>query len=397
MAVTTSMLNEETVALPVIAASSKPASPPRLPALDALRAVGAIAVVTTHVGFNTGVSLDGVWGGFLARLDVGVAVFFTLSGFLLFRPFAHAAATGGERPGFRRYLWRRALRILPAYWLAVVAYLLLLWQTSPVTTSIWIKNLALLQVYDGSYPTGFVHTWSLCTEVAFYLVLPLIAGLTLRGRWRPTRVVILLACLGLAATAGWFFFMFRGLISYTPQGHWLPSFAGWFAAGMILAVASVALRTGTAPRCWRLLDELGATPLACWTIAFAVLVVAATPLAGARDLNELTPAEFATKQVLYLAAALMLLTGLAFGPENRFKRAFSAAPSRWLGTISYGLFLWHPFVLAAIYRPGGREPFTGSFVSTYSIVLAAGIVLGAASYYLVEHPLHLLDRAARRR
>ena len=87
----------------------------RLPALDALRAVGAAAVIGTHVGFSTGAISRFEWGGLLARLDVGVAIFFVLSGFLLFRPFAAAVATGADRPSVRRYLWRRALRILPAY------------------------------------------------------------------------------------------------------------------------------------------------------------------------------------------------------------------------------------------------------------------------------------------
>src|SRR4051812_26100870 len=94
-----------------------PATQSRLPALDVLRVVGAAAVVGVHVGFNTGAVYQGVWGGVLARLDVGVAIFFVLSGFLLFRPFALARATGARRPGTGRYLWRRALRILPAYWL----------------------------------------------------------------------------------------------------------------------------------------------------------------------------------------------------------------------------------------------------------------------------------------
>src|SRR5436190_14296516 len=89
----------------------------RLPALDAVRAIGAIGVLAYHVAFNTGLSTHGTWNGVLARLDVGVALFFVLSGFLLFRPYALAAATGGTRPSTPRYLWRRAVRILPAYWL----------------------------------------------------------------------------------------------------------------------------------------------------------------------------------------------------------------------------------------------------------------------------------------
>ena len=73
----------------------------RLPALDALRAIGAVAVVGHHVGFQTAATMNTTWGGWLARLDVGVAIFFVLSGFLLFRPWALNAATG-QRPTARR-------------------------------------------------------------------------------------------------------------------------------------------------------------------------------------------------------------------------------------------------------------------------------------------------------
>jgi len=369
------------------------ASPARLAALDALRAVGAIAVVACHVGFNTGASREGLWGGLLARFDVGVAIFFALSGFLLFRPFAHAAATGGKRPAVRRYLWRRALRILPAYWLAVAGYLLLVEQPGKVTTLTWIDHLALTQVYGfGRFAEGFGHTWSLCTEVAFYFVLPAVAGIVLIGRWRPGRTIVTLAALGIGITGGWIALMSAGFINASPHGLWLPSYAGWFAAGMALAVAKVALETDTAARRFRVLDELASAPLACWLIAFAALAIATTPLAGPRDLRSPDAAEFAVKLVLYTVVAVMLLIPLAFGPANRFSGAFSSAPARWLGLVSYGLFLWHPLVIAFVYRPGGRQIFTGDFGSTFAIVLAAGLALATLSYYLLERPAQLLSR-----
>jgi peptidoglycan/LPS O-acetylase OafA/YrhL len=373
-----------------------PPDPSRLPALDALRAVGAIAVVACHVGFNTGASANGFWGGFLARMDVGVAIFFALSGFLLFRPLAMAKAAGRKRPGAGRYIWKRALRILPAYWVAVAAYLLIVPQRQPVTPTNWIEHLTLTQVYGfGKFAEGFGHTWSLCTEVAFYAVLPLVGALVLAGKWRPARVIAVLTGFGLTITAAWIFCIGLGLIHSSPEGLWLPSYAGWFAAGMALATAHVALATSTAPKAFRVLDELGSAPMACWTIAIALLAVATTPLAGPRDLNSPSTGEFAAKLAIYTLVAVMMLLPLAFGPRDRFTRAFSSRPARWLGTVSYGLFLWHPFVIALIYRPGGRPVFTGDLAVTFALVLGGGLLLAVVSYYLIERPFLVLAHLGR--
>src|SRR5829696_7110117 len=78
-----------------------------LPALDGLRAVAAAAVLLTHVAYRTGETTQGAGGAVLARLDAGVAVFFVLSGFLLYRPHATARAAGTPAPSLRRYALRR--------------------------------------------------------------------------------------------------------------------------------------------------------------------------------------------------------------------------------------------------------------------------------------------------
>src|SRR3954464_13592970 len=92
----------------------------RFPALDGLRALGALAVLTTHVGFHSGASLDGPFAGLLARLDVGVAIFFAISGFLLYRAHVVAWFDPPSTPRTLPYLRNRALRILPALWIAVL-------------------------------------------------------------------------------------------------------------------------------------------------------------------------------------------------------------------------------------------------------------------------------------
>src|SRR5687768_15093619 len=97
----------------------------RLAALDGYRAIAATAVLATHVGFLTGSSVDGPLAPMLSRLDVGVAIFFVLSGYLLYRPFLAAALDRRPGPSLRSYLWRRALRIVPLYAVVVISAWLL--------------------------------------------------------------------------------------------------------------------------------------------------------------------------------------------------------------------------------------------------------------------------------
>lgn len=363
-------------------------APHRLPALDAVRVIGALAVVAHHVGFATGVNTgDGPWSGWLARLDSGVALFFVLSGFLLFRPYAHARATKAPRPATRRYLWRRALRILPAYWVAVVVSLVVL--PGDVSGADWARQLTLTQIYEAyALLPHLGHTWSLATEVVFYLLLPLLAAGLLRGRRRAGRPVLIVT-LGAAVTAAWIGLMAAGVLPISPLSMWLPAYALWFGAGMALASAHVALRTGSDPR-RRFLDDVGGAPLACWAAAVAVLAIATTPIAGPRNLTEPTAAEFAVKTVLYVVFAVLVLLPVAFGPATRSKAVLGSGVARWLGTVSYGLFLWHPFVLESIYVITGRPKFTGHLPSTYLLTVAGGLVLAALSYYLVERPFQRL-------
>jgi peptidoglycan/LPS O-acetylase OafA/YrhL len=364
--------------------SSKPA---RLPALDAIRAVGAIGVLAYHVSFNTGLSLHGTWNGLLARLDVGVAIFFVLSGFLLFRPYARASAIGASRPAAAQYFWRRGVRILPAYWIAVAACLVVLPQNWGAPPSDWLHHFTLTQIYQRDLIRhGLTQTWSLATEVAFYLVLPLIALAAVGRRWRPTRTV-LVASVGVLITAVWVAGLALGRLDIRLHTMWLPSYAVWFSVGIALATAHVALETNTAPRGWRILDDLARAPFACWAIAIALLAIVATPLAGPRDLTPPTGAQFGAKLAIYAVIAALVMLPVAFGPPSPLKTRFASPLAQWLGAISYGLFLWHPFIIDAIFLTNGQWIFSGSPLSTLGFTLFGAVVLASISYYGVERPL----------
>ncbi|MEU7901449.1 acyltransferase [Actinoplanes sp. NPDC049118] len=364
----------------------------RLPALDAVRVIGALAVIGHHVGFATGVNTgEGPWAGWFARLDVGVAIFFVLSGFLLYRPYAHAQATAGARPGARRYLWRRAMRILPAYWVTVVVCLLAMPRDDDASRADWIRHFTLTQIYQpNQLRDGLSQTWSLATEVAFYALLPVVALILTRGRRRAGRPLVILAG-AVAITGAWVTLMGLGVLSLGLHTMWLPAYALWFGAGIALSTIHVSLRNDYAPR-WRFMDDLGRAPLACWVAALAVLAIATTPIAGPRDLAEPTATEFGLKLLLYTVFAVLLMLPIAFGPQTRSKAVFSSSTARWLGTVSYGLFLWHPFALEWIHVLGDIPDFTGDTLNIYVLTVAGGLVLAALCYYVVERPFQRLSQ-----
>jgi peptidoglycan/LPS O-acetylase OafA/YrhL len=374
----------------------------RFPHLDALRALGATLVVATHVGFQTARTIEGPFSATLARLDFGVALFFVLSGFLLFRPVAHASALGLSRPDTRTYLRRRALRILPAYWLAVVLALVLLPQNDGSGPATWGRHVFLVQIYQAGWQRhGLTQTWSLCTEVAFYLLLPLLAVLVLGrvgGRWRPARAAAVL--LGLVVVSlGWHVLAasWSGLDPRT-AGQWLPAYLSWFAAGMLLALAYTEVSTRTTPTApgWHLPRRMAESPGACWVMAAAVFAIATTPLAGPRSLEALpTAGQSLMKSLLYVTAAVLLVLPAVFPPRGaRGLDVLRSAPLRWLGQISYGIFLYHLVVLELLVRWRHQALFTGSWVELFVLTWALSVGLAALSYYALERPL---QRRAHRR
>src|SRR4051812_25429164 len=92
----------------------------RFPLFDSLRAIAALAVLGYHAAYAAGMaSSDSPLRAYTTRLDVGVGVFFPISGFPLSRPFVRARLERKPTPRTGPYAWRRFLRIVPAYWVAL--------------------------------------------------------------------------------------------------------------------------------------------------------------------------------------------------------------------------------------------------------------------------------------
>jgi peptidoglycan/LPS O-acetylase OafA/YrhL len=374
------------------------------PCLDGARALAATAVVGTHVSFWTGGDTTTLLGRAFARFDVGVPIFFVLSGFLLSRPLFRAAAERRPAPRPGDYLWRRALRILPAYWLTVTVALLFLAGNERAGVGQWVSHLLLVQNYaTGPFAAGLSHMWSLSTEVSFYLLLPLVgAGLARLSGPRPDRPVRILAALGSAALLGvaWLIWVWTARPLPVQMDLWLPSFFGWFAAGMAFAVLSVSDPTW---RPVRVVRELAASLPTCWTAAGVLFWFSTTSFAGPLDLAVPTPAQAVTKNLTYLGVAALLVLPLIFGDQQQgvVRRVLGGPLVTSLGEISYALFLVHVPVIVAGYTLLGQAPFTGNFLLVLISTWLISVALATAVYLLVERPSRrwrglVRDRSRRR-
>jgi peptidoglycan/LPS O-acetylase OafA/YrhL len=362
--------------------------PGGVPALDGVRGLAALLVVLTHVGYQTGATTHGVTGALLARADVGVALFFVLSGLLLHRPWVVADATGGDRPSWRRYYRRRAVRILPAYWLALLAVVLLAPHDGRTTGDV-VANATLTQVYGGGHLLAdFTQTWSLCTEVLFYLLLPPVAVAVGRLAGAAARLAVLGAVV--VGSLAWTAVAATDALP-TLASTWLPAHAGWFAAGMLLAALTddAARRPSGRPGRWA--RDFADRPGTVLVLAGALAALAVTPVAGPRTLAPTTPGESVVKELLYgLVALLLVAAALVAAPRTPAARILGAPAARWTGRVGYGVFLWHLLVLDGAMALLDVPLFGGHALPVAVLTVAGSLLVAGLSWTYLERPL--LDR-----
>ena len=374
------------------------------PCFDGYRALAAGAVLLLHVGVASGYAFAHPdVGKYVFRLDVGVAVFFLISGFLLYRPFAvaHVAGDGaGPRPG--DYFRGRFLRIFPAYWVALTAVVLFQHGPTHRIHDIWdfLSYYLLLQQYSVAHHFGGIQqAWTLCVEVSFYVFLPLWA-LVIRAvaRRAANKLAVELGGLAVLYVAG---IVWRGLFAHLDPSHdnlglhVLPAFFDEFALGMGLAVVSAwAVQHG---RTWRPLREAGRHPWACWLLAAACYWAAATQLDIPANYNILSAGQWISWTISYgLCAFFLLLPGI-FGPQDKgVIRGLLRNPAvRTVGLISYGIYLWHEFWIDKYFDWTGNRPLTltgSTLVGFLLFVAGMSVVAAAISYYVVERPALRLRR-----
>lgn len=368
----------ETVKLP---ADANTGSGGRLPRFEGARAVAAYLVLLTHAGFSSDAINAGIPGRFLARGDWGVALFFGLSGFLLSRAWVRWIQHEGRQPSMRRYAIHRTVRILPAYYVALLAILLTVGAGADGRTI--VSNVLLIQNYTGTFLPEFFLTWSLVTEVAFYAVLPLLALVVIR-KSVPMSLVLIAA---VGATTYLYLFLLDGpWAGQAPMfaSVWLPARLDWFCVGMAVAVLEYRLRS---PK--PMLPAVTTRPSLLLGAAVVVYGVAMTPVAGPLSIaGEATLATTLTKEFLYGLMALLVLVALlapAAG-DTWWGRALDSPVMRWAGRLSYAFFLWHSLVLYYVRRfldlPDGGGGFLISLLGTTVVTL----VICQLSWWFVERP-----------
>lgn len=353
-------------------------------------------MLVTHVAFQTGQYNSSVRGTFFARLDCGVALFFVLSGFLLSRPFLSRMARDAVLPRVGFYAWKRFLRIVPVYLLTVVLVLSLMPPSRGPFWPHWAENLTMTTIYSPhDLPQGLTQMWSLATEVAFYAVLPVlmlvVARTVCRRAWRPVPIVGILLTL-CAVNITWL----AAIDLSTHHSLWLPAFLNWFSAGIALAVISVDMTMPEPHRWSKAVSRLGITPLSCFVLAGAIIMIASTPLAGPTFGAVPTTTEAITKNLLYTVFAVFLVLPGAFGdPNSPALRTIAWAPLRYLGRISYGLFCIHLLVLYAVFKGRDIEFFTGHFIQVLVLTTVGSIAAAALIHVAVETPFDRLRRFGR--
>jgi peptidoglycan/LPS O-acetylase OafA/YrhL len=377
-------------------AVAPPPGNPRFPLIDALRAIAALSIFVLHAGVAFA-GPNAWYAPYVSRLDIGVTIFFLISGFLLYRPFVAARLDRAPRPRVLDYAQSRALRILPAYWLALTVLAIYPGLTGVFDRGGWHYYLLLQEYFPHWTYGGLSQAWSLSVEVSFYAALPLIAlaaGRLVAGRQRPAQLRRELLLLGglyvfslafrLAVTGG-STPDFLGLPArYTiVPGSVVTSLLGtldWFALGMLLAVASVALEGRPRPAPIRAVERY---PSLFWGAALA-LFVGGIELGLFPDFpDRFTPAQWYAGQAVYGLIGLLLLLPTVFGGElgGLPRHVLRNRVLAWLGLISYGIFLWHvPIVdeLAKRDSPG---------LLLLAIALAITVACAATSYYGFERPL----------
>ena len=372
----------------------------RFPHIDSLRAIAALAVLGTHAAIFAGADYPGsAVGHYAQRLEVGVAIFFVISGFLLYRPFAAARAAGTSPPQTGPYAWRRALRIVPAYWLALTVSALALGTAGVLTFPGGARFFLFGQTYrEATISVGLTQAWTLCIEVVFYAFLPVWAWLLRRIPGRSLRPEAF-GLVGLAAVSiVWKVLVLSDMdphqIRVTPLLLALPSYFDQFAAGMGLAVLTIWLEERRrTPRAVAFVDRFPAVP---WVVALVAFWAVSTQIGIGDHLFEpMSRTQYMERHLLYAVIGVAMTIPAVLGRPGRglVRQLLANRVLAWLGLVSYGIYLWHLTVFDLLSRWGYADVAPiHPYLAWPAAALAMTAAIAAVSWYAFERPVLGLKR-----
>jgi peptidoglycan/LPS O-acetylase OafA/YrhL len=342
--------------------------------IESLRALAALGVLFGHA-YGWSHHWQGIFQTFTGRVvfsgGFGVFLFFALSGYLLFLPFARAGFGSGDRIDLRRYAINRAVRILPLYYVVVGTYLVV---HNQGVGAQWWRFLLFLESF-GADTVGKVDppAWSLVVEVQFYALLPLFAWLVARvGAGSLRRAVAFVAGL---AVAGLILRLVTVTSADAVTAVWrysLPATCVFFFPGLLLALLRVHLDNHQ--RSWHAARVLGSSNL--WLMSGVALWLVC---AYRYDYQE-----------LMLPASALLLGGCAL--PLRQQLLVRLLDARWLaalGTASYSLYLWHGPIIESM---SGASWMPSGFVPLAAVGAVVCCLIALLSYRIVEAPFLRLRR-----
>lgn len=364
-----------------------PKKPAHVPVLDGLRAIAVLLVLWAHFPFIAGstVSLD-TWkvGQFLRTGYIGVDLFFVLSGFLITRLLLSERESEGSISLGRFYL-KRSLRIFPIYYLCLAIYVIHFAERSGDVLSLATYTFNYYKPFHPE-PTAMEHTWSLSVEEQFYLIWPFLVSAIPR-RWGKIVTAAIIPLIGFAtaiaiaagvesALAAKLIYMSgpTRMISLSLGAHLAyREFAGErlpFSNAVILTLAGAAIL---------LVDSIG------------------------RATGYVSPGgHYWCAALLGYALFSTGVVAMLTGPENSatgwIKSVLRTPPLRYVGRISYGLYLYHYVILFLFGIAPYQTEATGAGGAVTLAALLATFATASLSYEFLEGPLlRLKDRLAQPR
>lgn len=340
------------------------------PALDGLRGAAILGVLVFHTGQLP--------GGFL-----GVDLFFVLSGYLITGLLLREVASTG-RVSLVAFWGRRARRLMPALVTMLVVVTLVVWASasadlvrSTLADGPWVQAQVMnwhLLAESASYwdrfgaERVFEHLWSIAVEEQFYVVWPLVVLLVAR-RGRSTVAVVSWIAVGVSAAS------LVLMIALADPADPTRVYIGTDTRAFSLLLGAVVAAEPVRHAIVRLVGRAAGVVAAALAIGIAATWVLVSGVEA--------PFLFAGGLFVHSAAAAVLIALCAEAPGLRVARAFSWRPLRYVGLVSYSVYLWHWPVIVLLAE---AAPDLSGWVLT-AAVTSVSVAVAVASKHLVEDPI----------